>query len=319
MPRPRRWTDLVPGVLALLLLIAGVGAVLMFARVGTLRGAKFRLYATVPEARGLSSGSEVWVAGERVGVVDGIDYLPPSADTTERLLLTLHVLERMRPVIRRGAEIGVRPGGNLIGAPVVTIAIGLPGQPPVTPDDTLRAPPETDVDSARADFQAATGEAPLILANLRLLSAQLRAAQGTLGALGIDGPAHIARAEGAAMRLVGSARSATGTVGRLMTGGAAERYALQALARADSVRRLVTAAPAQQSLGRFRRDSSLLRQVESVRANLDTVAAALALPAGTAGRLQGDSALAMEVVRTRSELSALIEDIKRHPLRYLAF
>jgi len=318
MPRSRRWTDLLPGVLALLLLVAGAAAVLMFARVGTLHGAKFRLYATVPEARGLSSGSEVWVAGERVGVVDGIDYLPPSADTTERLLLTLHVLERMRPVIRRGAAIGVRPGGNLIGAPVVTIALGTPDHPAVSPDDTLRAPPETDLDSARTDFQAATNEAPLIIANLRLLGAQLRAARGTLGALGIDGPSHIARTEGAAIRFVGDARSSAGTVGRLMRDGAAARYASQALARADSVRRLVTAPPARQSLGRFRRDSSLLRQVESVREDLDTVAAALALPAGTAGRLQGDSALAQEVARTRSELSALIEDIRRHPLRYLA-
>jgi hypothetical protein len=48
------------------------------------------------------------------------------------------------------------------------------------------------------------------------------------------------------------------------------------------------------------------------------VAAALAVPAGTAGRLQHDEALTQQVTRIRSELAALVADIKRHPLRYLA-
>lgn len=317
MPRPRRWIDLLPGVLGLVCLAAGAGAVLLFARVGTIHGAKFPLYATVQEARGLSAGSEVWVAGKRVGIVDAIDYLPPSTDTTERLLLKLEVLEATRPIIRRGAAIGVHPGGNLIGAPVVTIALGSPDQPPVSPNDTLRAPPETDMDRVKGDFQAATGEAPLILANVRLLGAQLRATKGTLGAFGIDGKASVSRAGRAASGLMTTVRSPRGSVGRLL-GGDATRYAMEALARADSIRQLVTAPPAVQSLGRFRRDSTLLREIAVVRADLDSVTAALALPAGTAGRLQHDEALTQQVARIRSELAALVADIKRHPLRYLA-
>jgi hypothetical protein len=318
MPRPRRWTDLLPGVLALVFLMAGAGAVLLFARVGTVRGAKFRIFATVQEARGLSSGSEVWVAGKRVGIVDAIDYLPPSADTTQRLLLTLEILEASRPVIRRGADIGVHPGGNLIGAPVVTIALGSPGEPAVTTGDTLHAPPETDMDRVKGDFQAATGEAPLIIANVRLLAAQLRATRSTLGAFGIDGKASVSRAGRAASGLMSTVRSSGGSVGRLLAGGDATRYAMEALARADSVLRLVVAPTDVRSFGRFRRDSTLLRQVALVRADLDTVAAALALPAGTAGRLQHDEALTQQVARARSELAALVADMKRHPLRYLS-
>jgi hypothetical protein len=318
MPRPRRWIDLLPGVLGLAFLMAGAGAVLLFARVGPIHGKKFRLYATVQEARGLSAGSEVWVAGRRVGIVDAIDYLPPSTDTTQRLLLTLEILEATRPVIRRGADIGVHPGGNLIGAPVVTIALGAPEQPPVFSEDTLRAPPETDMDRVKGDFQAATGEAPLILANVRLLAAQLRATKSTLSAFGIDGKASVSRAGRAASGLMTTVRSPRGSVGRLLGAGDATRYAKEALARADSVRQLITAPPTVQSLGRFRRDSTLLAEIAIVRADLDTVAAALAVPAGTAGRLQHDEALTQQVTRIRSELAALVADIKRHPLRYLA-
>lgn len=319
MPRPRRWTNLLPGLLALAALAAGAAAVLLFARVGTIHGAKFRLFATVQEARGLSSGSEVWLAGQRVGVVDGIDYLPPSSDTTQRLLLTLHLLEATRPAIRRGSAVGVHPGGNLIGAPVVTIALGSPDEPPVSPDDTLRAPPETDTDRARSDFADATGDVPLVLANVRLLGAQLRAAKGTLGAFGIDGGAAVSRTRGAATRLMSEARAPRGPIGRLMGADGAARYAREALARADTVRLLVLDPPAEQSLGRFRRDTTLLRQIEAVRAELDTVATVLARSEGTAGRLQHDAALAQDVTRTRAELAELVADLKRHPLRYLAF
>jgi hypothetical protein len=262
----------------------------------------------------------VWLAGQRVGVVDGIDFLPPSTDTTQRLLLTLHVLQQVRPMIRRGAEIGVHAGGNLIGAPVVTIALSRPAQPPVLDDDTLHAPAETDVDRARAQLEDATTEAPLILADVRLLGAQLRAARGTLGAFGIDGGvAKVSRTEATAARLVARARSPHGIIGRLTTADGATRYAREALARADSVRELVTAPPTALSLGRFRRDRTLFAEIDSVRSELDLVAKRLAESAGTAGRLQHDSALAEEVARARAELAALLADLKHHPLRYLAF
>ena len=73
------------------------------------------------------------------------------------------------------------------------------------------------------------------------------------------------------------------------------------------------------SLGRFRRDSTLLRQVADVRAELSIVQALLAEPRGTAGRVLADSAAQMELGRMTREMGLLFEDIKRNPMRYLAF
>jgi len=109
-------------------------------------------------------------------------------------------------------------------------------------------------------------------------------------------------------------------VPRLLAGGGpAESYVRGALARADSVRALVGAASGTTSLGRFRRDSTLLRTVTSVQADLDSAATALAESRGTAGRLQHDRALAEAVQRARSALAAIVADVKRNPLRYLPF
>jgi len=88
-------------------------------------------------------------------------------------------------------------------------------------------------------------------------------------------------------------------------------------ARADSLRLLMNSSDA--SLGRFRRDSTLLRTLTAVRAETDTVFALLAQSRGTAGRVLNDSALVLEVAGARRTLDALIKDVKADPFRYVAF
>jgi phospholipid/cholesterol/gamma-HCH transport system substrate-binding protein len=319
MSRQRRWSALLPGVIALVLLIASMAAVVVFARVGNVRGRKMRLYATVPEARGLSSGSEVWLAGARVGTVDDIAFLPASSDTTRRLLLTLQVLDRVHPVIRSGAAIDIRPGGNLIGAPVVEIGLGTPHDPPIEAGDTLHAIAETDLDRTRVDFESATAEFPLVIANLRVLATQLRAAHGTLGAIGIDHRRANGGVRAALGRTIRTARRSTVSVGFSAIDGDTRRYASELLARVDSIRHVVGSSTDTRSLGRFRGDTTLLMKIASLRRGLDEVAASLASSRGAAGRLQHDEALSQEIAHARAELSAIMTDLKRNPLRYLAF
>ena len=91
------------------------------------------------------------------------------------------------------------------------------------------------------------------------------------------------------------------------------------LARADSVRALVAQPDPRTSIGRFRRDSTLLRMVDSVRAEIAVVQQLLAEPRGTAGRVMLDSALVRELGRTGREIDALAADVKRNPLRYISF
>ena len=66
--------------------------ILIFGRVGTLHGKKFRLYVTSDAARGLIKGSEVWLDGQRVGLVKSIAFGRPRRPK-ERLVLALDVLD----------------------------------------------------------------------------------------------------------------------------------------------------------------------------------------------------------------------------------
>ena len=73
------------------------------------------------------------------------------------------------------------------------------------------------------------------------------------------------------------------------------------------------------SLGRFRRDSTLLTEVADIRSELSKVQALLDEPRGTAGRVMHDTALTVALGDVQREMSLLFADIKAHPFKYLSF
>src|SRR3954468_23223060 len=112
MARRLVWADVRGGLVALLVLAAISIATLKYARVGALHGDRIRLYALTGEARGIMKGSEVWLLGQKVGLVTDIRFQPPStSDTASRLLLAMEVQSQYADAIRRDAVAQIRPGG----------------------------------------------------------------------------------------------------------------------------------------------------------------------------------------------------------------
>ena len=73
------------------------------------------------------------------------------------------------------------------------------------------------------------------------------------------------------------------------------------------------------SLGRFRRDSTLSGSVQRVRDELAKMQSLVDSPNGTVGRMRTDSAIVLAIGRSRIALDSLLTNMKRHPLRYIAF
>ncbi|HKP16454.1 MAG TPA: hypothetical protein VJT85_10315, partial [Gemmatimonadaceae bacterium] len=107
-----------------------------------------------------------------------------------------------------------------------------------------------------------------------------------------------------------------GSLGRIMDGNLGPR-ARVVMARADSVRALVGSSSG--SLGRFKRDSTLLKEVADIRDELAEVRASLADSRGTAGRVLHDSAAFSALGDVHREMTLLVTDMKKHPLRYNPF
>lgn len=313
------WKDVIPGLLALTVLVAVCVGVLAFGRVGALHGDSITLYAAMPEARGVLQGTEVWVYGQKVGLVRSVGFPPPGSDSTARVIVDMEVLSDYRTSIRFDALAQVRSGGTLIGAPVVNISGGSTQARAVVSGDTLRALAQNDFEQVASRFGVASREFPAIIANVKLLGGALTSAQGTLGALGIEkGGGELAATREHMAWLSARVGGSSGTMGRALNARRelAERTR-HLRASVDSVRRLVSSNSG--TVGRFRRDSTLAQNVRELRDQIAIVQAVASSPAGTLGRLSADSAIVLELSDMQRDMASLLADVRLHPLRYIRF
>lgn len=313
-----QWRELTPGLLAAACTLAIAVLILVFARVGALHGRTDRIYAEIDEARGILRGTEVWVDGQKVGLVKSIDFRPPDTDPSRRLVLSLDILHDYVPHIRLNSRVHIQSGGSILGSQVVYISEGTTHARAVREGDTLVAERQSDFESAASQFGMASRQFPAIIANVKVLATELRSTRGTLGAFGIEqGGPSLARTSASANRLMTRLGSSRGTLGAILGGGTLTGRARQLTAGVDSVRRLL--ASNRSSLGRFRRDSSLTRQLAALQSGLDSVAAQARSPNGSLGRFGADSAVFQSLAQAQAEMAALMADLQRHPLRYVHF
>lgn len=317
MSHPKSWKHLSIGLVCAAAVLGGALAILVFGRVGTLRGAKVRVYVTTDAARGLIRGSEVWLDGQRVGNVVGVEFRPATASSKERLVLKLDVLEKSQSLIRKNSRVQIQAGTSVIGEQVVSIQSGTLASAPLADGDTLHARPQTDIESMASDGALAARELPAILSNVKLLGTQLATTHEVLTSIvGDGGKMRAVRAR--ASRVMAGLSGANGSL-RPMLGAreAAMERAERARAQFDSIRALL--ASNEHSLGRFRRDSTIMREVARLRNEVAEIKRLTESPDGTIGRLRTDSAIVRGVHRDLALLDSLMADMKKRPLRYIAF
>jgi len=310
-------------LIALAAIIGAAVAVLMFARIGALRGSTYELWAPTSRARGVMNHTEVWLEGQKVGAVKDVHFRDASADTGQRLVLHLEVLAKFRDQIRHDSFAQVRPGGSILGSPVVFVSTGSASSTPLRDGDTLAVLPQGDTEGMTSQIALASREFPRIIENVKLLNNALLTARGTVGAMlytdqGVQQFETFATGFG---ELAEQATRGGGTVGLALRGRGNElaARARSAMAQADSLRQLLLEPGPRTTLGRFRRDSTIIRTVDDVRTELATVRLLLAEPRGTAGRVLADSAVFQQITRAQREMDALFKDLRRRPLRYIAF
>lgn len=319
MPRPTQWRDLKVGLAALAAVtVIGVG-ILYFGRLGRLRGDTYHVFVRTPEARGIIRGSEVWLAGQKIGAVRGIAFIPPSAGDANRVVVDVELMVRHRAALRRDSPVAIRTSGTFIGSPVIYLGIGSPESPIVREGDTLQASVSPGLGSMAERAGGAIDEIPAVMENLEAITDLARSPDGTLGALRQDRGGAAYRSTRARMAAISSRLRSDSGSAALLLGRRDELLtrARVAMSGADSLRQLLRSD--RTSLGRFRRDSTLVRSVADLRNEVSIVRAMLADTTGTLGRLRSDSAIVVGLARIEDELAALIADVKRNPVRYLPF
>jgi len=304
------------GIIAAAVIAAVTLAVLLFARVGGIHGKKVTLYVVTAEAPGILAGTEVWLAGQKEGVVKDVTFQPPTAPQSERVLITTEFLSEALPSVRRDSYAQIKPGGALIGTLVVAISPGTATATPLGDGDTVYARHRAAVANLSEDIGAVGPQFAALGAATKALADKINHPVGTIGNYRASGLADLPDVSAGMSSLSARATSRKGTIGRAMRGDLQSR-ASHAMAAADSIRTLM--ASNRGSLGRFRRDTTLVTNASHVLAEVDTLRTLLADPLGSIAAAHSDSTLTLQLARTHTLLAALIKDAKSHPLRYIRF
>ncbi len=316
MPRQIHWRELTFGIIAAAVIVLITIATLVFARVGALHGKKVTLYVVSDDATGVQPGTEVWLAGQKKGLVKEVSFRQASTDTLERLLIRTELLESALPNARRNSWASIRPGSSLIGAAVVYISAGSTTSPPLHEGDTVRTRYSSHVGDLLTEVRTVVPGLSALGATVQELNTELMNPNGTIGRMRTRGIPRMPEVSARMSRLAGKAGHGNGTIG-LASRNELMGRASRAMAAADSIRTLMSSNRG--SLGRFRRDTTLTRRATGVLAQLDTLSALAANPVGAIAAAHPDSSLTRELSRTRVLLAELIRDLKKHPLRYIKF
>lgn len=299
------WSAVRTGVLQIAL-VAAVAASVFFLDLVLREAAEGpELFVRAPEARELTPGAEVWVAGVPAGRVTAVRFGDGAGEEAPVLIRTV-LRGEAASTLRSDASATIRQSA-LLAPSVVAVS---PGRAPTPFDfaDTLRARPLVGGEEVGARLDSLAGELEALRPLGRRLARRIEEGPGTMAALRSD--TVLSR------ELEGLADRVDALAGRVPSGSAARLAADDSLAATwDSV---------------ARRARRIARGIEEgagpVRAALDSLAASASAVGrrmeerrGSLARFLGDGALARELRTMRARTDSLRRELLAEPLRWLRF
>lgn len=309
------WDQLrVAGVILVAVGILGLAAYHL-GKAANIFAKRYELVVFMPSANGLREGGSVTLAGQLVGTVKKIEFLPVDFDTMRNLRVTASVDRSLRDQIRRDSEARLRSMG-LLGDKVLDISPGTPAFPVLQEGDTLRVAASLDFEAVLAKAGSAVDDVVGLTADLRRITGGLATGQGTAGQLLTNRAMYdqLTNALGRANALFGALQNPNGTFGRMLNDPALYVRMTSAITSLDSV--LVAVNSSQGTMGRLLRDTTLHASLVGITQGADSVMRMLSSSEGFVGQLLTDQTLYDQLNKLVSDLSAVLADVRRDPSRY---
>jgi phospholipid/cholesterol/gamma-HCH transport system substrate-binding protein len=309
------WDQLrVGGIILAAVAVLGLAAY-QLGKAANLFTRRYELVVFLPSANGLRVGGSVTLAGQLVGTVKDIDFLPVDYDTTRNLRVVARVDESVRAQIREDSEARLRTMG-LLGDKVLDISPGTPRFAVLDPGDTIRVGQSLDYEAVLAKAAGAVDDVVGLTRDLRVVTSGLAAGKGTVGQLLTNRAMYdqLTSALGRANALFASFQNPNGTFGRMLNDPALYVNLTSTVATLDSTLRVVSSD--QGSIGRLMRDTTLYSNLVGIAQGADSLMSMLADANGTLGQLMTDQTLYDQLNRLVTDLSAVLADVRRDPRRY---
>lgn len=306
---PPSWRNLAGGIVALSVIIGGALSIIAFARVGSLKGDTYTAYILADQASGIFKGTDVWLQGQKVGVVKGVGFRSDSAVQT---VLEMEVLSPYKQYIRKDSRVEFKPGGTFVGAQVVALRVGSSTAPVLEDGDTLTRVSIIDPDLRSNELTEAGQDFPQLVTSLRSIGSDLSKTQSQFSSLG----EHRSGLQLMMKHMTQFTARKKGTLPLLARDRTLNERAKLAIERADS---LLDFAHAPGTLSRIKADSALGKALARARIELDSVRIRIAREDGAAGRFLSDAQLQLDLEALSNEIARTLVDFGKRPERYSPF
>lgn len=304
-------------ILGLLLLAYGIFQV---GRLFDVFASRYPLFTRIENSAGLIEGAPVTLAGQRVGQIERIRFLPVDqrADSAT-ILVRFSVNQAMREQIRADSRAALQTQG-LLGDRYIDISPGSQRFPPLNPGDTIPSTPALDYEAVLQTAATTMDEVQQVVIGLSTITDRMAAGEGTLGALLVDDALYreMTAATAELGRLVGAVHDSDGTLARLIDDPTLYDRLDQTLIRLDSIGAAVL--DQEGSLGRLIGDDALYEGLVGAVGRADSTLAALermigqaADADGTFARLLEDPELYDQLLKSVVDLQSLIQELREDP------
>jgi phospholipid/cholesterol/gamma-HCH transport system substrate-binding protein len=274
----------------------------------------YTLKVYLGRVNGLQSGAPVWLSGVRVGAVKEIRF--HEKVELKELEVILEVDEKVRDRIRLDSVARIGTLG-LLGDKYVSISQGSASVPAIPEGGILKGASPIDFEELLAEASKAVDDLVISLENAREISEKINSGSGTLGKL-INEPDFInelKRITTDTHELLNKIQNGEGTLARLINDDKLYEGMSKLLWSSDTLANDIRSQEG--TLGKLIYDPTLYDNLTELTKKFDTILAGLESGEGTAGKLLEDEALYQELKSLSESTRSLVEDIKRHPDRYI--
>jgi phospholipid/cholesterol/gamma-HCH transport system substrate-binding protein len=309
------WDQLKVGAVIVVALAIIVIAIFKLGQNARLFSSRYTLVSFVPSTSGLREGSQVTLAGQLVGAIKSIDFLPVDRDTTKNLRITVEIDQKVTEQIRRDSRATLRTVG-LLGDKLFDISPGTPPFRTLHDGDTLALSNALDLDAVLKQASGTLYKVDSITGTMQRLVNSVSQGQGTMGQLVTSRTLYdqlnttLASTNGLMMRL----QNPRGTIAKFLDDPTLYNNLNRVLGSADTIVASISASDG--TLGKLLRDDQLYVRLLSSVSSLDTLVGAMSHGNGTVRKLFTDQELYDKLLSTVTELNTVLVDVRRDPRRY---
>lgn len=320
---PFEWRQVRVGgliILGLLLLLYGgykIGKVLdVFAK-------RYELVTFAPSVLGLRAGAPVTLAGQQIGQVKSIDFIPVNKKRNgNNLRIVVALSEDVKDQVRRDSKAYFRTQG-LLGDKFVDIEPGTVNAAILQKGDTLAMGKSVDMDMFLTQASDMMDQTMSIVTDIRSLTTGLAGGKGTIGRFLNDDKLYtemLGATSGLQVTLQ-TLNTPNGTFGRILRDPAMYQRMTSAVTRLDSIGSLILYGNG--SISKLMKSDTLYRNLANATSRADsmmvTASAMLEKMAngqGTIQKMMTDPALYDAFLKAVLDVQRLINDVRIEPKKY---